>query len=177
MVLSNFLSIRVVKDLCPKGKLWTVVDEMAEKKKEESLPEVEVLIRGLLSQPGVEGFLVYNSVTGLPLRWTPAFVKANTSGASNAIPTSVMHHSGLMCELVKKSRATAQRLLGSADGELQLLRMHTGATEFIAAPHADVTLVISQRNHSAKMDPVLADISAVAPAAAVALEGGDAKKP
>ena len=150
---------------------------MAEKKKEEaSLPEVEVLVRGLLGQPGVDGCLVYVSATGLPLRWTPSFVKAGSTGASNPVPNSVMHHSGLMCELVKKSRATAQRLLGSVDGELQLVRLHTGVNEFIIAPHSDVTLVISQHNHSSKMEPVLAEASSSAAVVAAAPEGADAKK-
>lgn len=144
---------------------------MAEKKKEESaLPEVEVLIRGLLAQPGLEGFMVYNSSSGLPLRWSPTFVRAGDSGSTNPVPNSVVHHSALLSELVKKSRATAARLLGPVDGELQLVRLHTGVNELIVAPQHEVTLVVSQRNHSAKMEPVLAELAAVASAVVAAPE-------
>jgi dynein light chain roadblock-type len=146
---------------------------MADKKKDagDSLPEVEVLLRGLLGQPGVEGFMVFNN-SGIPLKWTQAaFVKpGTTSGTSNPIPPSVVHHAALIGDLTAKAKATARRLLGEADGEVQLLRLRTKHNEMIVAPHDEATLVVLQKAHSAVMMPLIAEAATAAPVAAIAAE-------
>jgi Roadblock/LC7 domain len=139
---------------------------MAEKKGEkgDSMPEVEVLLKGLLSQPGVEGFMVFNNA-GIPLKWTPAFNKPGSGGASsNPIPPSVVHHAALISDLSGKASIIARRLLGD-EGDVQLLRLRTAGSEMIIAPHEDCTLVVSQKAHSATMTSLLEQPTQVAVAA------------
>lgn len=116
------------------------------------MPEVEVLLKGLLSQPGVEGFMVFNDA-GIPLKWTPAFNKA-AGPSTNPIPPSVVHHAALISDLSGKASIIAKRLLGD-EGEVQLLRLRTAGSEMIIAPHHDCTLVVSQKAHSATMTSLL----------------------
>lgn len=135
-----------------------------EKKKEtgDGIPEVDVLMRGLLSQPGVEGFMVFNNA-GIPLKWTPAFVRAGgPSAAATPVPASVVHHASVIGDLTAKARATAKRLLGDVDGEVQLLRLRTKTHEMLVAPHDECTLIVSQRAHSAVMTSLLAGDNAAA---------------
>lgn len=150
-----------------------------DKKKEggDGIPEVDVLMRGLLSQPGVEGFMVFNNA-GIPLKWTQAaFVKPGSAASSNPLPPSVVHHAALIGDLTAKAKATAKRLLGDSDGEVQLLRLRTKTAEMLIAPHEECTLVVSQRAHSAVMLPLTAADTAapVAAAAPAAEEKKDAK--
>lgn len=159
-------------------------------------------MRGLLSQPGVDGFLVFNETgtlrpaaaadgssptaargrratrthlppAGIPLKWTTSgFVKPSAGGgsAANPIPPSVVHYASLVGDLTAKSRATAKKLLGEADGELQLLRLRTHTNEMIIAPSDEATLVVLQKAHSAVMVPLVAaaDTSSVVAGAGAA---------
>lgn len=142
---------------------------MAEKKQTEApgLPDVDILMKGLLAQPGVEGYMVFND-SGIPLKWTQqGFIKPGAPASSNPIPPTVIHHASLFGDLTAKARATLHKLLGEADGELQLMRLHTRTNEMIVAPSQEFTLVTIQRSHSAAMLPLVAS-GVDGPAAAAA---------
>lgn len=122
---------------------------------ESGLPEVDILLRGLLSLPGVEGFMVYNE-SGIPIKWSTAgFVKPGMN-TTHPIPPSVTHHSTLIADLTDKAHSTCVRLLGPEEGEVQSLRLKTKDNEMIITPRGDTTLVVLQQNHSAPMPLLVA---------------------
>ena len=105
---------------------------------------------------------------GIPLKWTTGgFIKDTTVNYSNPIPPPIIHHASLIGDLTAKARATMQKLLGDAEGDLQLMRLHTRTNEMIVAPSQEFTLVTVQRSHSAAMLP-LVGAAVVAPEAAAA---------
>lgn len=119
---------------------------------------------------------------GIPLKWTTSgFVKPSAGGGSatsNPIPPSVVHYASLVGDLTAKSRATAKKLLGETDGELQLLRLRTRTNEMIVAPSDEATLVVLQKAHSAVMVPLVAaaDTGGVAAVAAAPVGAAEEKK-
>lgn len=56
-----------------------------------------------------------------------------------------MHHAALLGGLASKARMTMRNLVGDADGEVSMLRLHTTQSEIIVAPSAEVTLVVVQK--------------------------------
>lgn len=106
---------------------------------------------------------------GIPLKWTPAFIKPGST-SSNPIPPSVVHHAALIGDLTSKAKATCSKLLGEA-GELQTLRLRTKTNEMIIAPSLEATLVVVQQAHSAPMMP-LVTVGPATPTPAAAAAGG-----
>lgn len=149
--------------------------EKAEKKTtaEAGLPDVDVMMKGLLSQPGVEGYMVFNDA-GIPLKWTQGFIKPGSIASSNPIPPAVIHNASLFGDLTVQARAALHRLFGESEGELQLMRLHTRTNEMIVAPSQEFTLVTLQRSHSAAMLP-LVGAGAEAPIEAAAAVPEDKK--
>ncbi len=79
------------------------------------------------------------------MKWTQqGFIKPGSAVSSNPIPPTVIHHASLFGDLTTKARATLHKLLGEADGELQLMRLHTRTNEMIVAPSQEFTLVTIQ---------------------------------
>ena len=172
----------------------------------DSMPEVDVLLKGLLNQPGVEGFMVFNDdgastrtrllwctrptrnatadampratplcwcipltyspspvprLAGIPLKWTSnGFIKPGTPNSANPIPPQIIHNTALISDLAEKAKATARKLLGEVDGDLQVLRLHTKTTEMVIAPAAESTRVVVQRANSAAMVSLVAQAEA-----------------
>jgi len=119
--------------------------KLAEKKETAAAPEIDVLLRGMLSQPGVEGFMVFNE-EGIPIKWSSSgFSKPGAPVSPAPIPPAVIHHAALLGGLASKARMTMRGLVGDVDGEVSMLRLHTTASEIIVAPTADVTLVVVQK--------------------------------
>ena len=115
------------------------------------------MLKSLLNQPGVDGFLIYNQ-SGVPLKWSPhGFSRvAAASTVSTPIPAGVVQHAALLHRLTDRARAAAARLLGDdagGDGELTLMRLRTTTAELIVSPAAEATLVVLQRAHSAALVP------------------------
>ena len=121
------------------------------------LPEVDVLLKGLMAQPGVEGFLVFNDAA-VPVKWTNAgFIKPGTPNSANPLPPQIVHNTALFSDLADKARATCRRLLGDGgDGELTSMRLHTRTSEIVLAPAHECTLVVVQRAHSAENTTLVA---------------------
>lgn len=143
----------------------------------DSLPEVEVMLKGLLTQPGVEGFLVFNEA-GIPLKWTNSgFIKPGTPNSANPIPPAIVHHTALAHDLTHKAKASCKRLLGELEGDLALLRLHSKHHEYIIAPGEAETLMVLQKAHSAALLPLVkvADAEQLAALAATS-KGSDASK-
>jgi len=99
-----------------------------------------------------------------------------SASASNPIPPSVVHYSSLLGDLTAKSNDTLRRLLGEADGSLQMLRLRTRTNEIIVAPSEEATLVVLQRAHSAAMVPLVATGEAAHAAAGAGAPAAEEKK-
>ena len=91
----------------------------------------------------------------VPLKWTAAFVKPGNPSNPTPIPASVVHHAAVIGELCSRARATAARVLGDGEGEVQLMRLRTKYHELLIAPSQECTLVVSQRAHSAVFEPLV----------------------
>ena len=111
-----------------------------------SVADVDVLLKSLLSQPGVEGALVYND-SSIPIKWTPGAFRSAAPTAGAAIPPAVVQLTAEMSDLVKASRRVAAKLLG-AEEEVQMLRLRTRGSELIVTPSDACTLVVMQRARS-----------------------------
>ena len=127
-----------------------------------------------MSQPGVEGFLVFNDAgacgalaarpslpasqpsppptAGIPIKWTTAgFVPPGSTPSVNPIPPAITRHTALAHDLCGKAQASCRRLLGE-EGELSLMRLHTSTKEYIIAPAEHETLLVVQKAHSAALE-------------------------
>mmetsp|Transcript_106837 Transcript_106837/g.297263 ORF Transcript_106837/g.297263 Transcript_106837/m.297263 type:complete len:137 (+) Transcript_106837:194-604(+) len=110
-------------------------------------PDVDVTMKDLLSQPGVQGYMVFND-TGIPVKWSSTgFIPAGAPNSSQPIPSEVIHYAALMSDLQDKCRGTVQRLFSEDEAEdpsLQYFRMRTKMNEIIVAPGDGCTLVVLQ---------------------------------
>ena len=106
-------------------------------------PEIDQSMKELLSQPGVEAYLVFND-TGVPIRWSASGFGTTSS---SPIPPEVIHFSALISSLASKSQAAVKRLMRddvTDDGVLRYLRLRTTSNEVIVAPGEGCTLVVIQ---------------------------------
>lgn len=156
---------------------------------EQGLPEIDVLLKGMLSQPGVEGFMVFNDegefgvlrrsamlesesdnasvLAGIPVKWTNSgFVKPGAILGANPIPAPIVHHAALIGDLAAKAKASTKRLLGD-EGDLSLIRLHTKFNELVVAPSEETTLVIVQKAHQGTQQSIV-EIAEAAHAQALA---------
>eukprot|EP00753_Platysulcus_tardus_P003045 PLAT12209.1.p2 GENE.PLAT12209.1~~PLAT12209.1.p2 ORF type:complete len:137 (-),score=58.88 PLAT12209.1:166-531(-) len=93
--------------------------------------EVEEVMKGLLSQPGVAAYIVINS-DGIPIkRYAMDYPKA-------------VHYSALLLDLVAKSRSFMTRLLEPGSNEVQNIRLRTLEHEVIVAPGRGFILIVLQ---------------------------------
>ena len=183
-----------------------------------------MILKGLLAEKGVEGFLVFNDAgacslpwpgvcsagaqrlqppsaphslpphtcmcahtcartpqppctPGIPLKWTNSgFIKPGTVATPAAIPPAIIHHTALAHDLTSKAKTTCHRILGEAEGELQLMRLHCTTKEYIIAPAEHETLLVVQSAHSAALEPLIVTADAQQLAAlAHASKGKDEK--
>ena len=76
----------------------------------QGLPDVETLMKDLLSQPGVIGYMVFND-SGIPVKWSQTGFNLSTSGSGGSpIPTEVIHYAALISDLTMKSKKTCAKL-------------------------------------------------------------------
>ncbi len=96
------------------------------------------------------------------MKWTNGgFIKPGTPNSAAPIPPAIIHNTALISDLADKAKATCRRLLGEAEGELSVIRLHTLTNEMIIAPSLESTLVVVQKAHSAAMVPLVQQAEAL----------------
>mmetsp|Transcript_10650 Transcript_10650/g.25480 ORF Transcript_10650/g.25480 Transcript_10650/m.25480 type:complete len:139 (+) Transcript_10650:52-468(+) len=113
------------------------------------LPDVDVTMKDLLAQPGVQGYMVFND-TGIPVKWSSSGFVPKTEGGgggSSPIPPEVIHYAALISDLQSKCRASVTKLFTDEETEdptLVYFRLRTKLNEIIVAPGDGCTLVVLQ---------------------------------